>query len=92
LFAADDRSELAAKVLRKEPGFTRFRVMTVSCTRYFDIRKAKRILGYEPIVGISEGVLRACKVRNTFPKQSTMLIVKAYQDAGLYSASAPSRK
>ena len=58
------RSEIAATLLGKEPGFTRFRVMTVCCTRYFDIRKAKRVLGYEPIVGLSEGVTRACKVIN----------------------------
>jgi nucleoside-diphosphate-sugar epimerase len=36
--------------------------MTVCCTRYFDIRKAKRVLGYEPIVELAEGVTRACKV------------------------------
>jgi len=49
-------------VLRKEPGFTRFRVSTVCCVRYFDIRKARRILGYEPVVDICEGIQRACKV------------------------------
>lgn len=47
---------------RKEPGFTRFRVMSVCCTRYFDIRKAKAVLKYEPIVNLNEGVTRACKV------------------------------
>jgi sterol-4alpha-carboxylate 3-dehydrogenase (decarboxylating) len=52
------RSELAAGLLRKEPGFTRFRVMTVSCARYFDIRKARRVLGYDPIVDLNEGVTR----------------------------------
>jgi nucleoside-diphosphate-sugar epimerase len=56
------RSEFAATLLRKEPGFTRFRVMTVTCARYFDIRKARRVLGYEPIVELSEGVRRSCKV------------------------------
>jgi len=56
-------SEIAAILLRKQAGFTRFRVMTVCCTRYFDIRKAKRVLGYEPIVDLAEGVTRACKVQ-----------------------------
>jgi len=56
-------SELAAMLVGKEPGFTRFRVMTVCCTRYFDIRKAKSVLGYEPIVDLNEGMARAGKVR-----------------------------
>jgi len=56
-------SELVAMLVGKEPGFTRFRVMTVCCTRYFDIGKAKAVLGYEPIVDLNEGVTRACKVR-----------------------------
>ncbi|EMD39814.1 hypothetical protein CERSUDRAFT_112075 [Gelatoporia subvermispora B] len=42
----------------KEPGFTRFRV-TFSCVwRCYNIEKARRLLGYEPIVGMDEGLRR----------------------------------
>ncbi|KAH9846100.1 C-3 sterol dehydrogenase [Lenzites betulinus] len=42
----------------KEPGFTRYRV-TYSCAwRCFNIEKARRVLGYEPQVGLEEGVQR----------------------------------
>ncbi|KZT19524.1 C-3 sterol dehydrogenase [Neolentinus lepideus HHB14362 ss-1] len=42
----------------KEPAFTRFRV-TFSCVhRWHNIEKARRVLGYEPEVGLEEGVKR----------------------------------
>lgn len=42
--------------------FTRFKV-TLSCaTRYHDIGKARRILGYEPVVGLEEGIKRTVQV------------------------------
>jgi len=45
-------------LIGKEPTFTRFRV-TFSCTtRYHNIDKARLVLGYEPIVGIEEGLDR----------------------------------
>jgi nucleoside-diphosphate-sugar epimerase len=67
-------SEAVATLLRKQPGFTRFRVMSVCCTRYFDIRKARKVLGYEPIVDLAEGVTRACKVR---PFQPTNIVSRS---------------
>ncbi|RDX49957.1 C-3 sterol dehydrogenase [Lentinus brumalis] len=42
----------------KEPGFTRFRV-TFSCAwRCFNIERTRRVLGYEPQVGLEEGLKR----------------------------------
>lgn len=46
----------------KEPGFTRYRV-TYSCAwRCFNIEKARRALGYEPQVGLEEGIRRTTEV------------------------------
>ena len=46
----------------KEPGFTRFRV-TFSCAqRWHNIEKARLVLGYEPEVGVVEGIQRMCDV------------------------------
>jgi len=64
--------------------------MTVSCARYFDIRKARRVLGYDPIVDLSDGVTRACKVVS-IPSHHCVagLILQAYVEAGSYRAAAP---
>lgn len=50
--------EIIGKFTGKEPGFTRFRVAVASMNRYYDIERARRLLGYEPIVGLDEGVKR----------------------------------
>jgi len=42
----------------KEPGFTRFRVAQATLNRCYDIEKARRLLGYEPIVGLDDGMKR----------------------------------
>ncbi|KAF9354261.1 erg26, C-3 sterol dehydrogenase [Mortierella sp. AD094] len=39
-------------------GFTRVRVRYISYDRYFNINKAKTLLGYEPVVSYKEGVKR----------------------------------
>ncbi|KAK6340659.1 erg26, C-3 sterol dehydrogenase [Orbilia brochopaga] len=52
-------AEAVSWCLRREPGFTRFRVKFSCSHRYFDIRKAKELLGYEAEVSLSEG-LRRC--------------------------------
>jgi sterol-4alpha-carboxylate 3-dehydrogenase (decarboxylating) len=49
-------SEFACKIIGKEPSLTPFRVRTSCATRYYDITKAKTILGYEPQVGLERGV------------------------------------
>ncbi|KAL1679148.1 hypothetical protein EV122DRAFT_289852 [Schizophyllum commune] len=42
----------------KEATFTRFRVTFSCATRWHDIEKARRVLGYEPEVGVEEGIKR----------------------------------
>ena len=50
-------------LIGKEPAFTRFRV-TFSCTtRWHNIEKARRVLGYEPEVGVLDGVKKMVEVR-----------------------------
>lgn len=59
-------AEWWAWLIGKEPGFTRYRV-TYSCAwRCFNIEKARRVLGYEPQVGLDEGIKRTFEVRGTF--------------------------
>ncbi|KIO27875.1 hypothetical protein M407DRAFT_188207 [Tulasnella calospora MUT 4182] len=45
----------------REPGFTRYRVAITSSNRWFNIEKARRVLGYEPQVGLEEGIKRGVK-------------------------------
>ncbi|KAG6836106.1 hypothetical protein H0H93_011333 [Arthromyces matolae] len=49
-------AEYAAWFMRKEPTFTRFKVAYSCVNRWYNIEKARRVLGYEPIVGVDEGV------------------------------------
>ncbi|KAG2357598.1 hypothetical protein BDR07DRAFT_1473432 [Suillus spraguei] len=51
-------SECWASLIGKEAGFTRYRVGYSCATRYHNIEKARRVLGYEPEVGLEEGVKR----------------------------------
>ena len=48
-----------AWITGREAGFTRFRVKFSCWNRYFDIRKAKNLLGYTPIWGLQEGLIRS---------------------------------
>ncbi|KAG8997593.1 erg26, C-3 sterol dehydrogenase [Tulasnella sp. JGI-2019a] len=52
-------SEWVSWALGKEPGFTRFRVAVTSNSRWFNIEKSRRVLGYEPQVGLEEGIKRS---------------------------------
>lgn len=52
-------SEIAFGIMRKPPTFNRQRIVYSCMTRYYDISKARRRLGYTPLVGLSEGVRRA---------------------------------
>lgn len=54
-------AEAVSWLTGKEPGFTRFRVKFSCWNRYFNIAKAKRLLGYEPIVGLQEGLVKTLK-------------------------------
>jgi len=49
-------SEWFAALMGKEPTFTRFKVTFSCATRWHNIEKARRVLGYEPAVGLQEGV------------------------------------
>lgn len=51
-------AECWASLIGKEAGFTRYRVGYSCATRYHNIEKARRVLGYEPEVGLEEGVRR----------------------------------
>ncbi|KAG8776423.1 erg26, C-3 sterol dehydrogenase [Serendipita sp. 411] len=45
----------------KTPGFTRERVGYACSSRWFNIEKARRVLGYEPDVGVEEGIKISAK-------------------------------
>ncbi len=45
-----------------EPTFTRFRVTFMCAQRWHNIDKARRVLGYEPQVGLEEGMRRTVEV------------------------------
>ncbi|KAH7913385.1 3-beta hydroxysteroid dehydrogenase/isomerase family-domain-containing protein, partial [Hygrophoropsis aurantiaca] len=49
-------AECWASLIGKEAGFTRYRVGYSCATRYHNIEKARRVLGYEPETGLEEGV------------------------------------
>ena len=49
-------SEIAATLSGKRATFTRLRVTYFCLTRYYNIAKAKRVLGYEPLWTLQEGV------------------------------------
>ncbi|ROT37284.1 3-beta hydroxysteroid dehydrogenase/isomerase [Sodiomyces alkalinus F11] len=54
-------SEVFFHILGKPPTFTRQRC-TYSCmTRYYNISKAKRVLGYQPIVSLDDGIKRGVR-------------------------------
>ncbi|KAK6954420.1 hypothetical protein Daesc_004387 [Daldinia eschscholtzii] len=54
-------SEVFFGLLRKPPTFNRQRIVYSTMTRYYDISKAKRRLGYRPLVSLSDGVKRTVK-------------------------------
>jgi sterol-4alpha-carboxylate 3-dehydrogenase (decarboxylating) len=51
-------SEIAYSILRKPAVFTKQRAVMSSMTRFFNINKAKTVLGYEPIWTLQQGVDR----------------------------------
>jgi sterol-4alpha-carboxylate 3-dehydrogenase (decarboxylating) len=54
-------SECFFAVIRKPPTFNRQRIVYSCMTRYYNIDKAKRRLGYRPLVSLDEGVKRAVR-------------------------------
>jgi sterol-4alpha-carboxylate 3-dehydrogenase (decarboxylating) len=55
-------AELWSKLTGREAGFTRFRVKFATQKRYYNVERARRLLGYEPIVGVEEGIKRTLEV------------------------------
>ncbi len=55
-------AELWSKITGKPPGFTRFRVKFATQKRYYNVERARRLLGYEPVVGVEEGIRRTLEV------------------------------
>lgn len=62
-FVLGSLAEWATWLLGKEPGLTRGRIYYITTHRWFNIEKARRVLGYEPDVGVEEGIKRAVAVR-----------------------------
>lgn len=58
-------SEWFGWLMGKEPTFTKFKVTFSCATRWHNIEKARRVLGYEPEVGVQEGVRRMVDVSST---------------------------
>lgn len=56
--AAASGSEWFGWLTGKQPTFTKFKVTFSCATRWYNIEKARRVLGYEPEVGVEEGVRR----------------------------------
>ncbi|KAM0283617.1 hypothetical protein ACHAQH_002395 [Verticillium albo-atrum] len=54
-------SEVIFHILGKTPTFTRQRCVYSCMTRYYNITKAKRVLGYRPIVSLDDGIKRGVK-------------------------------
>ncbi len=51
-------AESFSKLSGRPAGFTRFRVTFATQQRFYDVERARRVLGYEPIVGVEEGMKR----------------------------------
>lgn len=50
------------KLTGQDVTFTRYKVILTCGAKYHDIGKARRILGYEPVVGLEEGIKRTVQV------------------------------
>lgn len=54
-------SELFFAAVRKAPTFSRQRIIYSCMTRYYDISKARRRLGYEPLVSLEDAIQKSVK-------------------------------
>ncbi|KAJ4416347.1 erg26, C-3 sterol dehydrogenase [Gnomoniopsis sp. IMI 355080] len=54
-------AETVCGLIGVNPTFTRMRILYSTMTRYFNIEKAKRRLGYRPLVSLEDGMRRAIK-------------------------------
>jgi sterol-4alpha-carboxylate 3-dehydrogenase (decarboxylating) len=53
--------EMVMGLFGQTPNFTRVAVKTSATTRYFSIEKARKRLGYEPLVSVQDGLKRSVK-------------------------------
>ncbi|KAI1263095.1 C-3 sterol dehydrogenase/C-4-like protein [Xylariaceae sp. FL1019] len=53
--------EMLGKISGKTPSLSRQRIVFSTMTRYYDISKARRRLGYEPLTTLADGVRRTVK-------------------------------
>ncbi|GAA6009606.1 hypothetical protein JCM11491_001032 [Sporobolomyces phaffii] len=51
--------ETISGLMGKTPNLTRGKVVYSTVNRYYNIERARRVLGYEPVVGLEEGIKRA---------------------------------
>lgn len=49
-------AEWYSRLMGREPGFTKARVMYACVSRYYSIERAKTLLGYEPAVSLADGI------------------------------------
>ncbi|GAA5849221.1 hypothetical protein JCM8547_006480 [Rhodosporidiobolus lusitaniae] len=73
--AAAAAGEVIMGWLGKTPNLTRGKVVYSTVNRYYNIEKSRRVLGYEPIVGVEEGIKRA--VAWYKENEATMQVKKA---------------
>lgn len=52
-------AEYATWLVGTTTTFTRFKISFSCTTRYYNIERARRVLGYEPLVGTEEGIRRS---------------------------------
>jgi sterol-4alpha-carboxylate 3-dehydrogenase (decarboxylating) len=70
-------AEWLAWVTGKEGNMSRGLILDATAVRYFDIAKAKRILGYVPRVGMAEAVRISCQVSSPLEMQRKGELIKA---------------
>lgn len=59
-------AQLWCTITRKPAGLTTSKVRYACATRFYNIEKARVVLGYEPPVGVMEGITRAVEVKPHF--------------------------
>jgi sterol-4alpha-carboxylate 3-dehydrogenase (decarboxylating) len=66
-------AESWAKISGKEAGFTRFRVTFATQKRFYDVERARRLLGYKPIVGVEEGLKKTVEVSQISDRECRLI-------------------
>jgi hypothetical protein len=68
-------NKVLSPVLKKplETAFTPSRIRLAIVTRYYNIEQARKVLGYEPVVPLKEGIRKAVEARPDFRKEVQIL-------------------